>query len=371
VTNEEIRVELGERSYPVHVGDGILQSLSSLLTAHGHSNNVMVITDRNVAGLYLIALRRQLREGGFTIEVAIVPPGERQKSLAAASRIYTRMLQKPIDRAATVIALGGGVIGDLAGFVAATYHRGINLVQVPTTLLAQVDSAVGGKTAVNHPLGKNTIGVFYQPKFVLADIGTLRTLPRREIFCGLGEVVKYGVILDESLFSSMESNLDEVIALDPNTIRSVVSRCISLKAALVSKDERESGERIILNCGHTVGHALEAAGNFRLFKHGEAVLLGLAAESTISARMGLLASAAHERITALIERIPLKIRTHAIRMSDVLSMIPRDKKSLHGKNRFVLPVRIGETKVVEGVPSSLIKEALTSAQQIQFRTVRA
>ena len=368
MTGQEIRIELGERSYPVHVGAGVLSSLAKLLTESGLSRDVVVVSDRNVAKLYLSSIRRQLAESGISAEYLVLPPGEKQKSLAVAGRIYTSMLQRRVGRSATIVAVGGGVIGDLAGFVAATYHRGIRLVHVPTTLLAQVDSSIGGKTGVNHPLGKNLIGAFYQPAFVLADTRTLRTLPVREIFCGMGEVVKYGIILDNQLFQYLEISLDKVIGLDEEALVHVGTQCIRLKAGLVSRDERESGERIVLNCGHTIGHALEAAGGYRTLKHGEAVLLGLLAESVIAKEMGIMDPSTYERIAALILRIPLNVKTPAIKVPTVLAMIPRDKKTLHGKNRFVLPIRIGETKVVENVSPSLIKQALSSVRKMRFQS---
>ncbi len=361
----EIRVELGERSYPILVGSGMLGSLVPVLSRHGISHSVVVITDRNVARRYLRPFSLHLTKNGYDVLGITVPPGEIRKSILTVQHLYTQMLKKGIGRSSTVIALGGGVIGDLAGFVAATYHRGIGLVQVPTTLLAQVDSSIGGKTGVNHTLGKNMIGAFYQPKVVVADVDVLQTLPAREVVCGLGEIVKYGVILDESLFSYVEHNWQRIVQCDRETIIHVVAQCARLKADLVSRDERESSVRVILNCGHTVAHALEAAGKYRSLKHGEAVLLGVAAESYIARESGLLAPGDYERIIGLIRQLPLRFRL-SVRSSVILSLIGRDKKARKGKNRFVLPVRIGETAVVEDVKPALIREALASLTNLGF-----
>ncbi len=276
------------------------------------------------------------------------------------------MLKKGVGRASAILALGGGVVGDLAGFVAATYQRGLPLVQIPTTLLAQVDSSIGGKTAVNHPLGKNMIGAFHQPVFVWTDVGFLKTLARRDVVCGLGEIIKYGVILDANLFSFLESHLEDILTLRETAVMHVQAICSSLKADLVSHDERESGKRIILNFGHTLGHALEAAGHYRVLKHGEAVLLGMAGESFIAREMGLLASNEHERILALLQRVPLRFKQGVLSRPAIVGAMGRDKKSVKGKKRFVLPVRIGETAVVDTVPSDLIRKALKFVLHIEF-----
>lgn len=360
--NQEIRVELGERSYLVLVGSGILENSASLMGRAGVSGPVVIITDRNVGRRYLRPLQRHLTENGHKVLAITFLPGESQKTLKTAQQAYTKMLKERIGRTSAIIALGGGVIGDLAGFVAATYHRGIDLVHIPTSLLAQVDSSIGGKTGVNHALGKNMIGAFHQPKVVIADSDVLHTLPLREIVCGLGEVVKYGLILDESLFSFVENNWNRVLQCDNEALIHVVGRCAKLKADLVSRDEKESSVRVILNCGHTIGHALEAAGQYRTLKHGEAVLLGLVAESSIARNLGLLSVGDFERIVGLIRRLPLRLR-FSVKSSLILSLIGHDKKVRGGKNRFVLPVGIGKTSVVEGVEPTLIREALLDLRQ--------
>ena len=232
------------------------------------------------------------------------------------------------------------------------------MLQAPTTLLSQVDSSIGGKVAVNHPLGKNMIGAFYQPRFVWVDIDYLKTLPPREVVCGLGEVVKYGISLDADLFTYLEGNLESVLKLERDAVMHVQGRCCELKAHIVAKDERETGLRMVLNCGHTIGHALEAAGNFRVLKHGEAVLLGMIAESFIAREMSILAADAHRRIVDFIRRIPLKARWSSIAPARILSALKRDKKSADGKTRFVLPIRLGEVQVVDSVEATLIQSSL-------------
>jgi 3-dehydroquinate synthase len=365
MNHHESRVELGDRSYSVFVGSGILHTLATVLAKLGISGPVVVITDRTVARRYLRPLHQHLSAGGCDVLAITLPPGEDQKSLKTAQQVYTRMLEKKIGRSAAIIALGGGVVGDLAGFVAATYQRGIRLVHLPTSLLAQVDSAIGGKTGVNHELGKNMIGAFHQPKVVVADVDVLKTLPKREILCGLGEIIKYGVILDESLFSFVEINWNRLVRCEKESMIHVVSQCARMKSELVSRDEREVSVRVILNCGHTIGHALEAAGKYRSIKHGEAVLLGLAAESFIAREMGLLAPGDFERIVALIRQLPVKVRL-SVKGSLFLSLIGRDKKTRAGKNRFVLPVRIGKTTVVEDVKPDLIRAAVRSLDNLGF-----
>ncbi|MEX0737640.1 MAG: 3-dehydroquinate synthase, partial [Bacteroidota bacterium] len=290
----------------------------------------------------------------------ILPPGERQKSLHRANTVFTWMLEAGVGRKSAVIALGGGVIGDLAGFIAATYQRGVPLIQVPTTLLAQVDSSIGGKVAVNHPLGKNMIGAFHQPKFVWSDMVCLRTLPAREIVSGLGEVIKYGVILDAGLFDDLETNIDRILSLEVDAVLRVQTRCAELKADLTSRDEKESGMRIVLNYGHTVGHALEAAGNYRVLNHGEAVLLGMIAESSIALALGMIGQDVHDRIVGLIRRVPLKFRAKRLDLTKVIELMSHDKKSIGGKKRFVLPTRVGDVQVTEGVERSLIRSSLLS-----------
>jgi 3-dehydroquinate synthase len=354
----QIDVRLGERSYPIFVGNGMLADLAPTMQQRGLSGRVLIITDKNVAALYLKQAEKHLRHFGFDTHSIVIPSGEAQKSLSRAHRIFTEMLKTNIDRNSVVVALGGGVVGDLAGFIAATYQRGIPLVQVPTTLLAQVDSSVGGKVAVNHPLGKNMIGAFHQPVMVWSDSGALSTLPQREIVCGLGEIVKYGIALDADLFGYLEDSLDDILKLRTEQLLHVQFRWLDLKASIVSHDERESGLRSILNLGHTVGHAIEAAGRYRMFKHGEAILLGMVAEGYIAGEMGLIDADVRARMERLIARVPLRVRAEALKLPEILNAMKHDKKSVNKKVRFVLPTRIGEARVVDGVNPKIVLASL-------------
>ncbi len=358
MVRRQIVVPLGDRTYPIYVGAGMTALFAPTCRQHNIAPRVVIISDTNVGTRYLRALEKNLLHFRFQVTSLVIPPGERQKSLQRANQIFTRMLAEGVGRKSAVIALGGGVIGDLAGFVAAVYHRGVQFIQVPTTLLSQVDSSVGGKVAVNHPLGKNMIGAFYQPAFVWTDIGYLKTLPEREISCGLGEIIKYGVIWDAELFGFLEANLDPIVALDQESVMHVQARCCEIKAHIVSQDERESGVRMVLNFGHTIGHALETAGKYRTVKHGEAVLLGMAAESFLAREMGMIDAPTHGRIESLIARVPLKCNLSRLEPSAILRAMSRDKKSVSGKNRFLLPTRIGEVRVVENVDRRLIQSAL-------------
>ncbi|HTY36132.1 MAG TPA: 3-dehydroquinate synthase [Bacteroidota bacterium] len=354
----QIDVSLGDRSYPIYFGTGLASLFAPTCQKHGIPRRVVIVTDSNVARNYLAPLESNLRHFDFDVTSLVIPPGENQKSLQRSNSIFTYLLKQGVGRKAAIIALGGGVIGDLAGFVAATYQRGITLVQVPTTLLSQVDSSVGGKVAVNHPLGKNMIGAFHQPKFVWIDSETLTTLPSREIVCGLGEVVKYGIVFDSEFFAYLESNLDSIMKLSADSVLHIQSRCCELKAHVVSEDEREQGLRIVLNFGHTIGHALEAAGHYRSLKHGEAVLLGMAAESFVAKEMGILPSDVHERIVAMVRRFPMKTEKSVFAPSRILKSLKLDKKSVDGRPRFVLPSRLGEVQVVDEVPAPLIQSSL-------------
>jgi 3-dehydroquinate synthase len=354
----QIDVVLGERSYPIYAGADMISSFAPMCRQHGISDSIVVITDKDIASHHLKPLLRNLLHYKFKPTTIILPSGEKQKSLHRANIIFTEMLKKRIPRNSAVIALGGGVVGDLAGFVAATYQRGIRLVQVPTTLLAQVDSSIGGKVGVNHPLGKNMIGAFHQPAFVWMDTDYLKTLPPREVVCGFGEVLKYGVIQNAELFGFLESHLEKILRLDAEAVIYVQTQCAAIKAKVVSQDEKESGIRIILNCGHTIGHGLEFAGHYKLMKHGEAVLLGMIAESFIAKEMKLLDADSYERIVTLIRRVPMKVKLSSLRISDIVNAIGRDKKHVSAKLRFVLPIKIGEVKVVDDVAPTLIQKAV-------------
>jgi 3-dehydroquinate synthase len=358
VIQRQIDVSLGDRSYPIYFGNALTASFAPTCQQHGIPRRVVIVTDSNVARHYLAPLESNLQHFDFTVSSIVLPPGENQKNLQRSNALFTSLLKQGVGRKSTIIALGGGVVGDLAGFVAATYQRGVTLVQVPTTLLSQVDSSVGGKVAVNHPLGKNMIGAFYQPKFVWIDTETLRTLPVRETICGLGEIVKYGIVFDADFFAYLEAHLDSAVGLDSDTILHIQARCCELKAHVVAEDEREQGLRLVLNFGHTVGHALEAVGHYKALKHGEAVLLGMIAESYISKELGLLPPEIHDRILALIRRLPVKIDKASFSPSRVVKAMALDKKSVDGKPRFVLPIRLGEVQIVDDVDGALVQTSL-------------
>jgi 3-dehydroquinate synthase len=361
-----ITVDLGDRSYPIAIGEGLLPSLGTLIKDRLSSRTCVVISDRTVAALYLPVVRRTLHSAGISVTPIIVKPGERQKSLQRVNAIISAMIKKRIGRSSIVIALGGGVVGDLAGFVAAVYQRGVDFIQIPTTLLAQVDSSVGGKVGVNHPSGKNLIGAFHQPRFVLADSAVLSTLPRREFICGLGEVVKYGIIADENFFRYLEEHLDNILSLDREAIVHTISRCCSLKADVVRNDEREnisSGGRAILNFGHTVGHAIEAAVRYSGVKHGEAVLIGMLVETRMAGLLGLLEKTEEERITTLIKRLSLPDILPGLSNRKLLSYMAHDKKVSENKIRFVLPIRVGSVQITGDASQRVVIQSLTDVKK--------
>ncbi|MBP8975411.1 MAG: 3-dehydroquinate synthase [Bacteroidetes bacterium] len=357
ITNR-IDVKLEKRSYPIYIGSDLVSIFGEKCLEHNVPQTCVLISDSNVAPLYSKPIVNSLTQQGFETHSIVIPAGERQKSLRRTNALYTELLQRGIGRKSALIALGGGVVGDLVGFVAATYQRGILLIQVPTTVLAQVDSSIGGKVGINHPLGKNMIGAFHQPVFVWEDVSYLSTLPPRERLCGIGEIVKYAIIRDSELFSFLEAHIETLLKGSREEFLYAQSRCVAIKAQVVSEDEFEQGIRVILNCGHTIGHALEVAGNYRVLKHGEAVLLGLLAESAIATKLGTLDRESFQRIVELIKRLPLKLKRSQLNMKAILPALQRDKKRIGKKTRFVIPKTIGNTIVVDEVPTSLIQESL-------------
>jgi 3-dehydroquinate synthase len=355
-----VKVPLGSRTYPIYIGSGILNWSDIFWKKHIQSHSVVLMTDTHVASLHLAALEKRLQAGGYTVRTIIIPAGEHQKNLRRAEHIYTQLLKWKIDRTSTIAAFGGGVIGDLAGFIAATYQRGVGFLQIPTTLLAQVDSSVGGKVGVNHPLAKNMIGAFYQPKFVLADVTVLQTLPARELVCGLGEIIKYGIILDKDFFSFTQSHLAHVLKYDTEVLKKMVKRSCELKANVVSSDEREQGLRTILNFGHTIGHALERAGGYSRLKHGEAILYGMIAETSIAHSLSFLSSQDKNSIETVISAIPLPKLSHLnMSVDSLMETMMIDKKSAGGNIRMVLPQRIGKVSLPVVVSPHLIRKAIT------------
>ncbi|MDQ2961772.1 MAG: 3-dehydroquinate synthase [Pseudomonadota bacterium] len=354
-----LTVALGERSYPIHVGEGILRRCGELLPALA-SRRAIVVTNPVVAPLHLGVLQAALSAAGISNEVIVVPDGETHKDWATAYEIHTRLLELRTERSTTLIALGGGVIGDLAGFAAATYQRGIPLVQVPTTLLSQVDSSVGGKTAVNHPLGKNMIGAFHQPRAVISDTATLRTLPDREYIAGIAEVIKCGAIRDLVLFEWLEANMDRLLAREPEAIEHAVLESCRIKGDIVAADERESGERALLNFGHTFGHAIEAATGYGTWLHGEAVAAGMVLASRLSVQATGLPVGAAERVTALVHRARLPADAPRLGLPTWLEAMAHDKKMDRGTLRFVLLEALGRATIRGDIATEQIATALGS-----------
>ena len=355
---ELVRVELGDRSYDILIDSDCLSQVGSFAAARCDGRRTLVVTDENVAAHYLDVVAGPLRREGFEVLPIALPPGEALKRLSQASELYDRMADAGMDRKSLVVALGGGVIGDLAGFVAATYMRGVPLLQVPTSLLAQVDSAVGGKVAVNHPRAKNMIGAFYQPRGVLIDVGVLRTLPVEDYRSGLAEVVKHGVILDADLFAFLEQHVDPVRQRDAACLTHVVAASCRLKAQVVQADEVESGYRAILNYGHTLGHALDATAGYGRFRHGETVALGMVFASRVAERLGMVGPEVTERQERLLEALGLPTALEATDPSAMLAAMRLDKKSVGGQLRLVLPRAIGSVEVNCTVSDDAILEVL-------------
>ncbi len=353
-----VRVELPGRSYSIWVGEGLLHVSGEYVRELGLGTRCAVVTNPVVAAHYAEPVEASLRKAGFECIRVEIPDGEEFKNLATLTRIYDALVAAGLERKDPVLALGGGVVGDIAGFAAATYLRGVPLVQLPTTLLAQVDSSVGGKTGINHPLGKNLIGAFYQPSLVLADVAALRTLPERELKAGLAEVVKYGAILDAELFSLMEERMEELVALQPAVTSLVVRRCCELKAGVVMRDERESGERAVLNFGHTLGHALESVTEYRRYLHGEAVAIGMVFAARLSVELGLCPPEVPPRLERLLQRIGLPVSLPAeVDAARLLQSLERDKKVQGGKIRFVCIEGLGRARFVNLDSASVLQLA--------------
>jgi len=350
-----VEVNLGNRSYPILIGENLLAALGTEVRARIHGERVLVISNPTVRGLYGKRAEESLAGAGLTVVWGEMPDGEEYKTLETVSRLYDLAVEAELDRGCAVVGLGGGVVGDTAGFVAATYMRGVPFVQVPTTLLAQVDSSVGGKVGVNHPKGKNMIGAFYQPRLVLADIGTLASLPSGEIRAGLAEVIKYGVIWDAPFFNWLEENVERLLELDPDAITYAVAQACGIKADVVAADETEQGRRQILNYGHTFGHAVEALTGYRRFRHGEAVAIGMATAARMAERMGILGSGDRQRIEALIVRTGLPVEMpRDFTAEQYLEAMAHDKKARSGVLTFVLPSAIGKVQLQALSPSQLL-----------------
>ena len=345
VAEQIVPVTLGERSYDIVLRPGLLAIVGDRLRAITAASKIGVVTDRHVASRYLQGALRSLRKAGYDPTPIILPPGERTKTLGTVARILDALAKHKFERQSLLLALGGGVIGDVTGFAAAIYQRGIQFIQVPTTLVAQVDSSVGGKTGVDHRLGKNLIGAFYQPRAVLIDPLTLRTLPRREWTAGLAEVIKYGIIADEEFFAFLEQEIPALLNLEEEPVIHVIKRSCEIKAQVVAADELESDRRRILNYGHTIGHALESLAGYRGLIHGEAVGIGLVQEADLACHMGLCGREVVERIRSLVQRAGLSDQVSPISFTSLWSAMQHDKKVVGGRVMGVWPVRIGEVVI--------------------------
>ena len=354
-----VRVELSERSYEIEIGQGTLSQLGYFLQARQQFSRAILVTDSQVAPLYAAIASAALEQAGLANTLLTVPAGEASKSMACLSKLWDETLSAGADRKTVVVALGGGVVGDLTGFLAASFARGIPFVQVPTTLLAQVDSSVGGKVGINLPAAKNMVGAFWQPVGVLIDTDTLNTLPEREYRAGLAEVIKYGVILDEAFFSYLEANIEGIQARSPEVLRHIVARCCELKADVVRQDEREeTGLRAVLNYGHTFAHAFESRAGYGTLLHGEAVSIGMVCAARLAAGLGRVDREFCRRQFALLDALGLPTSVPDFPAAELIELMQHDKKTVQGRLRFVLPTRLGHVELLSGVDSRLVADSL-------------
>ena len=354
---QTLTVGLGERSYPIHIGSGLLAH-ADLIQAHVPRGRAAIVTNTTVAPLYLEQLQQTLRRINVDSVPVILPDGEEYKNSGTLNLIYDALLTHRCERTTPLIALGGGVIGDMTGYAAATYLRGVPFIQIPTTLLAQVDSSVGGKTGINHPLGKNMIGAFYQPQLVLADISTLDTLPDKELSAGLAEVIKYGLIRDLPFLEWLEQNMDKLLARDTAALQYAIERSCRNKAEVVAADERESGERALLNLGHTFGHAIESGMGYGNWLHGEGVAAGTIMAADLSQRLGWISAQDVARIRNLLKQARLPVVAPDLGTGKYLELMELDKKVEDGKMRFVLLRKVGRAVVSGDVPPELLRQTL-------------
>lgn len=358
-----VNVNLADRSYPIFIGDNLIEN-SALVTPYLGKGRVVIVTDDIVAPLYLQKVK--LLFTSYQGDEIVLPHGEAHKNLDAISHIYDKLLDGKFDRNTTLVALGGGVVGDITGFAAATYQRGINLIQIPTTLLAQVDSSVGGKTGVNHALGKNMIGAFYQPQCVITDTCVLTSLPTREIKAGLAEVLKYGLINNAPFFDRLAENSAKLIALDATCLSEAIKTCCEAKANIVAQDEKEAGIRVLLNLGHTFGHAIETASGYGTWLHGETVAMGIVMAADLSMRLGWIDQATARRIRAVLEQnfsLPV-IPPADITVEQYLDLMSSDKKAELGKIRFILLKSIGEAVIESDIDNQLLEATLSAGNQL-------
>lgn len=354
-----VKVNLGERSYNIYIDVSNANLIGTFVQDMKVNKKILVISDTTVGDLYGLQLIKLLDDLGFTAELYCVSPGEHSKSLDAAMKLYTKAITLGLDRNSAIIALGGGVIGDLSGFVAATYLRGVPFIQIPTSLLAQVDSSVGGKVAVNHPMGKNLIGAFYQPRTVVIDIDFLTTLPDRELYTGLAEVIKYGVIADKKFFTYLTDNTQQILDKYPSVLVEIVRRSCEIKAWVVEQDECESSIRAILNFGHTIGHAIEANTNFSTYNHGEAVAIGMYGAALISNHLGMCSKITVDTLKNTLNQFNLPVYAPECNVDDLFKLLYRDKKVLDNKINWVLLNEIGEVNICNQVPENIVQMALS------------
>ena len=355
---KKVEVNLGENSYFIYIESNLFSKLPEIFKSMGSARKLYFITDDNVKPLYAAALVEKLQLIDIEAHLISIPAGEPSKSLEICDAVYTELIQSGATRQSTIVALGGGVVGDLAGFIAATFLRGIRFMQIPTTLLAQVDSSVGGKVGVNHRLGKNLIGAFYQPKAVYIDPATLKTLSKRELTAGMAEVIKYGLIRDAAFFAYLEENFVKVFLQDQQALESIIERCCRIKADIVSRDEKESGLRAILNFGHTIGHALEAATKYQVFLHGEAVMHGMKAAGEICQQLQLLSAVQADRIRKFLNQFAVPAIPANIQKSDLLFAIKKDKKRTESGQIWALLDDIGSAILRNDVPEDIVEEAI-------------
>jgi 3-dehydroquinate synthase len=353
---EKVTVGLGERSYDIVIGNGTLSGIGARAARFGFSPTIGIISNPTVFGLYGEEVMRSLNDAGFNCFISLVPDGEEYKDYFWSYHILTDLLKNRLDRNSCVVALGGGVIGDITGFVCSLYMRGIHLINIPTTLLAQVDSSVGGKTGVNHAAGKNMIGTFHQPRLVWTDISTLHTLPESELLCGVAEIIKYGIIWDAGLFGVLEEKREAILNLDVDVISYLIKRSCQIKAEVVSKDERESGLRAILNYGHTIGHAVETETGYSKYLHGEAVAMGMCLAARLSEALGMMDSACVDRIKSVVSAYGLPAELPKdVNGDKLVSLISMDKKATAGEIKFVLPKDIGNVVIHKGIDVKILK----------------
>ncbi len=355
-----LQVELADRSYPIVIGEGLI-SKAELLNKYIQGRQVCLVTNSVVAPLYMDALKKTL--AGYQVDQVILPDGEQYKTLEVWATIFDALLSSRHNRTTTVIALGGGVVGDMAGYAAASYQRGVDFIQIPTTLLSMVDSSVGGKTGVNHLMGKNMIGAFYQPKLVMADISLLKTLPARELSAGLAEIIKYGLISDYDFFVWLENNIDKLMQGDVEALTYAVKRSCENKASVVGKDERETGLRAILNLGHTFGHAIETAQGYGNWLHGEAVAAGMVMAADLSYRRGAISEAELQRIIAILVKANLPVKSPANMTDDVfLSLMGVDKKVMDGRLRLVLLEAMGKAEITSSIDPQQLHQTFAACR---------